>query len=400
MQAELVGDFAQHQRLHRDLAMGEEALLPFDDRLRDALDGVEALLDVLHEPARFLQARAQARRAAVGAAAVLADRLRIQVVDAQLGHHVGVEHDLPGASRLLHHHVGRDDVRLGARERAARLGLERDDQRLRFLQQRLVGAGDGHQLLQIAPREQFEVLLADDDRDRLRLAARLQPQLQGQALAEIACADARGLHALQPLQGAVQAFEQFLALFLAVGELGRDLFERVGEITVVVQRLDQHMQRGRVLGRQPHAGQLVAQELLQALRGGVAVLRIELVAVAAAGAAGARRFADPVEVVALGAVLPVVALGRAELGVVDRRGLFDGVTARCFGRVLGFALADTLGRRGALGQRLEHRGVVFLGLEEGVLLEHLLDFLVQFERRQLQQPDRLLQLRRQRQVLG
>ena len=36
----------------------------------------------------------------------------------------------------------------------ARLRLERDDQRLRLAQQGLVGAGDGHQLLQVAPREQ------------------------------------------------------------------------------------------------------------------------------------------------------------------------------------------------------------------------------------------------------
>ena len=40
-----------------------------------------------------------------------------------------------------------------------------------------------------------------------------------------------------------------------------------------------------------------------------------------------------------------------------------------------------------------------LDLEERVLLEHLLDFLVQLERRELQQADRLLQLRRQRQML-
>ena len=40
-----------------------------------------------------------------------------------------------------------------------------------------------------------------------------------------------------------------------------------------------------------------------------------------------------------------------------------------------------------------------LALEQRVVLQEALDFLVEFERRQLQQPDRLLQLRRQRQVL-
>jgi hypothetical protein len=43
--------------------------------------------------------------------------------------------------------------------------------------------------------------------------------------------------------------------------------------------------------------------------------------------------------------------------------------------------------------------VVGLQLQKGVVVEHLLDFLAQFERRQLQQPDRLLQLRRERQML-
>ena len=55
----------KHQRLHRDRAVREEALLPLDDGLRHTQDGVEALLDVLDEPARFLQPRVQARGGAV-----------------------------------------------------------------------------------------------------------------------------------------------------------------------------------------------------------------------------------------------------------------------------------------------------------------------------------------------
>jgi hypothetical protein len=67
----------------------EEALLPLDDGLADAQDGVEALLDVLDEPARLLQPRGSP--AALDAAALAAERPGVQVVDAQLGHHVGVE---------------------------------------------------------------------------------------------------------------------------------------------------------------------------------------------------------------------------------------------------------------------------------------------------------------------
>ena len=52
---ERVGDLAQHQRPHRDLAVLEEVALAVDDRLRDAQDRVEALLHVLDQPVRFLQ---------------------------------------------------------------------------------------------------------------------------------------------------------------------------------------------------------------------------------------------------------------------------------------------------------------------------------------------------------
>ena len=42
----------------------------------------------------------------------------------------------------------------------------------------------------------------------------------------------------------------------------------------------------------------------------------------------------------------------------------------------------------------------FLTLQQRVVLQEALDLLVQLERGQLQQPDRLLQLGRQREVLG
>ncbi len=40
-----------------------------------------------------------------------------------------------------------------------------------------------------------------------------------------------------------------------------------------------------------------------------------------------------------------------------------------------------------------------LALQQRIVLQEALDFLIQLERRQLQQSDRLLQLRRQREVL-
>jgi hypothetical protein len=88
VQAQLVGDLAQHQRPHRELAVGEEVALPLDDRVGHAQDGVEALLDVLDEPARLLQPLLQRL---VALAAVRLQRAGIDVVHAQPRHHVGIE---------------------------------------------------------------------------------------------------------------------------------------------------------------------------------------------------------------------------------------------------------------------------------------------------------------------
>src|SRR5690242_14910032 len=55
VQIELVGDLAQSQRAHRQVTVLEEILLPRHDGFRDALDRQEALLQVAHQPTRFLQ---------------------------------------------------------------------------------------------------------------------------------------------------------------------------------------------------------------------------------------------------------------------------------------------------------------------------------------------------------
>ena len=91
-----------------------------------------------------------------------------------------------------------------------------DDQRLRFAQQLLVGAGGGHQLPCVAAREQVQMVLADQDRDHLRLAARQRAQLQLQAFGQVARTHAGGFHALQPFQRATQSFAQLLAGLVVV----------------------------------------------------------------------------------------------------------------------------------------------------------------------------------------
>jgi uncharacterized membrane protein YqiK len=126
------------------------------------------------------------------------------------------------------------------------------------------------------------------------------------------------------------------------------------------------------------------------------------------------------EVVAmgLGVAAPLVVVGRhldravalPALGVSGRqRGdhiVIDGATG--FAGVLGGGRHRHLGF--PVAQR--HRGVelrqakilgrqgVFRYLEKRVVVQHLVDFLAELQRRQLQQPDGLLQLGRERQMLG
>ena len=118
---------------------------------------------------------------------------------------------------------------------------------------------------------------------------------------------------------------------------------------------------------------------------------------------GAGQLADAVEVIALGAVFPVVALGAAELGGVHAGGLVGAglAVAAIFAlaELALLALGAGIGRGADTLQAELHRRVVFLGVKERVGFEHLLDFLVQFQRGQLQQADGLLQLGRERQVL-
>ena len=251
--------------------------------------------------------------------------------------------------------------------------------------------------------------LADADRHRAGLAVGSLSQLQHQAVTQPGGAHTGGLQALQPLQRAVQSVGQFLAFLggvLAVDAQGLaqplgDVFERVGQVAIFVERVDQHHHRGGILGRQAHAQQLAAQVVLQRRAGFGRLDRLVVVVAAARAAAGRWQFADAVEIVAFGAVFPVVALGAAELGSVHAGRLFGAAVSAvlAFGQLVLLALGALVSRGADALESELHRRVVFLDIQEWVLLEHLLDFLVQFQRRELQQPDRLLQLRRQRQVL-
>ena len=149
-----LGDLAQHQRAHGDLAVLEEVLLPVDDRLRDAQDGVEALLHVLDQPARLLQLPGEVL------AAVLARGLQdvgVHLVDAQPRHRVAVERRGPAPAGLAHDHVGDHVAHVARAERAPGLGIEREHERADVAQLVLVDAEQALQLVEVARREHVEV---------------------------------------------------------------------------------------------------------------------------------------------------------------------------------------------------------------------------------------------------
>src|SRR5258706_1987369 len=100
VQIQRVRDLPQHQRAHRDFTVLEKVALAVDDRLRDAQDGVEALLHVLDQPARFLQL---AGELLVSRIAVALQDIGVQPVDAQFRHRVRVERGEPYAHELFYH---------------------------------------------------------------------------------------------------------------------------------------------------------------------------------------------------------------------------------------------------------------------------------------------------------
>ena len=433
VQSQFVGNLAQHQWAHGQFALHKEAALAFHDRARDAQDGVEALLDVLDEPARFLQALWQA---AGTVALVAAQGAGVAVVQVQARHHVGVEFDHEAAAAAAHHHVGHDGVALHLGKAAPGFGLEPGDDGQARAHAGFVAAAQGAQAFGVAPRQQIQRLVAQRQRGAGGGAVAQFQHLQAQAFGQIACAHAGGVHLLQVGQGAGQELFEFGLLRLALGGGARGAFagvrwcdegggqfgQRLAEVAVVVQGFDQGVQRGLLGGWQAQAQRLLVQVGLQRQRGAVPVGGVAVVGLAVAAAAvhgGGGGVVAPFAVVrgdVHAAVAVPVQLGVAVVFAVVGRGITGAVAVAIAawvddgggrGRIggdFGGGLAETVaqtdrgvGVRQARGVGLGGVGVAF---QKGVVGQLLFHLLCQFQRGELQQPDGLLQLWRQRQVLG
>src|SRR5689334_532877 len=282
VQSERVGDLPQDQRPHSDLAVLEEVPLAVDDGLRHAQDGLEALLDVLDQPASFLKL---VRELPAGLAAVVLQDVRVHAVDAQLGHRVGVQARDPDALDLLdddvRHHVAgleRRELRAGSRVQAL-------DQLLRLAQLVVAALQRLPQLREVARRQELEV--GTDHREgsgAARHRLRQGEQLQLQALGAVARAYPGGVEILEVLE----RDRQLLGLELQLlGHELQELLQRLREISVLVERLDQERDQRAVARLELGESQLAIQVLAQVRRVGRNLGIVAVVGVVPGAAAAA-----------------------------------------------------------------------------------------------------------------
>ena len=226
--------------------------------MRHAQDGVKALLQVFDHPARFLQALIERGRAF---ALMLAQSRCVQGVHAHFGQYRRVDFHMPGGliffGRLCHsyQHIGHDDVALGLRKTPARLGLQRADELHARLDLRGRKRGELLQLAHVAACQILQRLLTQFQRHFARqqlldgvIGNGQGLQLQAQAFAQIARAQARRIQSAQQAQRHGQVVQGFRKKFFRFFWRGRGLLcqqrlrhfgQRVFEVAVFVERFDQ-----------------------------------------------------------------------------------------------------------------------------------------------------------------
>ncbi len=313
----------------------------------------------------------------LGLVAGAAEQRAIEGVDPQARDPLLVQDDHVVLAHLLDGHVGHHVARVVHREATARLGLEPLDLLDRLhdaLERQLQGPRD----LRVAPAlEILEVLLHDLHRDRVRL--RVGGELEQQALLHAARGHPGRIEALDALQRRLHRLRR-------AAHAARDLPHVGPEVAVLVEVADDGL---------PDAEQLLVvgaeAELLHQVLGerGVAppqVLEGQLVALFHRH----RR--------ALVAVVVEDRGGEVEREVVgalpiDRRRLLRGLLGHLGGGGRGLGGGRRLraggGRGGLRGLGVLDRDL----LEERVLLQLLAHDLLELERRELEELDRLLQQR-------
>ena len=372
MHADVLGHVAQDERPHRSRPPFEELPLELEQTFHHLVDGPLPLLDTLDEPFGvalvLAQVAARFRRQPV----LLFEQLLVFGRELQLRQPLVIELDDEFAVDLEHVDVRNHVVGLLVAELVARVGGERLDERHRLLHPLQRRARFAGQLGVVARLEQTHVLIDDQGGERVFL---VQPvELEEQGLADVAGGDTGRVEALHQAQGA-------LGLLLGAAAVGADVGDVRLEKAVPVEVAEDELGEFDILGGQLQVGELPHQVGFQPRGGGD---EIELRrCVRRRGLVGEGKVA----VKGVGIVLPV------DFGhggrIVSLHLVGDG----------GFGLVGIL--LGGQGVRVGWRLELGLGLlEHGVLLDLRLQGLGQLEAAELQQLDRLPQLRGHHQLLG
>ena len=206
--------------------------LPLHDRARDLEQRLVADLEAADQPAGFLELRAQRR--IVGRAR---DDAGVALVDAQPRHRAGVQFDRPALVGPAHEHVGHDVFGTGALERGTRARMTAPDQRERHLHRLFVRA---EQCAAVPRHSRFATACRWS---RAMLMARSRPGVSGSSCASCSVMHSETLRAPIPAGSSVCTNASTSSTSVDrhgqfVGQALRDFLERLGQVAVVVERVD------------------------------------------------------------------------------------------------------------------------------------------------------------------
>ncbi len=367
MQADGLGNVAQDHRLHGLVALLEERDLSLHDRARHLEQCLATNLQAADQPAGFLQLCPQRR-------VVLRPRHQpgVALVDPEAWNRGRVDLDDPALGAAPYEHVGHDVLGWRAFECSTRPWIAAANERNGLVHGVFVHAESLRKAGEVAVRNFLQVPAGDHEREFAAGRGRLElRKLQADAFSHRAGPDAGRVQRLQEVE---HAHDVLLRDRQVHAEALRDVGRRLGEVAVVVERVHERL-------ADPHFARIEAADL--ELPDQVLVQ----VAVAVVG-----EFERAI-VVVLGSA---VARRRGGLGprVLHLHHDFVGL------RAVGLAVVSVFAGGRRLVERREVDLFFLLGLQHHVAFEGFLELRLEFEHGELQQPDRLLQLGRHRQLLA
>ncbi len=376
-----LGDRAQVERPQMADAVDEERVLAAHDLGGDLEDGAGALIQAARQPVGALQAlRKEFPVLARGGAG--ADPGIVGLIDQDARQGVGVELDEPASvCGGAHHHVGHDRVGRPARELRARFRIEAADFGQHVDQVLLVDPAQPLERREVAPRQKIEI---GDHGLHGGVVAVARGKLQRKALGEVAREQPGRFEALADRQNRAHGPA-------VCAKPDCEFVEVEPNVSGLVEPLGELARQCRVGRIGEGERDLLLDVVAQRHRRGRHVLQVE----ALRRPAGNVRLPQRRE------------FGRQRLArawIVGKEVLQR--SAELAGYLLGAPLqlalepVGRLGRRGCLGDRLDLRlGRVRRAFEQRVALDLVVDEAVQLDMSELQQPDRLHELRRHHQRL-